>query len=97
MTDRIDPRPGEVLLDPACGTGGFLTSAIRQMRQRYVKTVGEEQRMQQGLRAVEKKQLVNFDDLLDAQVRKLNPKYARRPGRADRRPAPASRGHRRQP
>jgi type I restriction enzyme M protein len=25
MADRIDPRPGEVLLDPACGTGGFLT------------------------------------------------------------------------
>src|SRR5262249_41012431 len=24
--DRIDPKPGEVLLDPACGTGGFLTS-----------------------------------------------------------------------
>lgn len=57
MTDRIDPRPGEVLLDPACGTGGFLTAAIRQMRQRYVKTVEDEQRMQQGLRAVEKKQL----------------------------------------
>ena len=57
MTDRIDPRPGEILLDPACGTGGFLTSAIRQMRQRYVKTVEDEQRMQEGLRAVEKKQL----------------------------------------
>ncbi len=22
MADRIDPKPGEVLLDPACGTGG---------------------------------------------------------------------------
>ena len=27
MVDRIDPRPGELLLDPACGTGGFLTCA----------------------------------------------------------------------
>ena len=25
MADRIDPRPGEILFDPACGTGGFLT------------------------------------------------------------------------
>jgi type I restriction enzyme M protein len=25
MVDRIDPKPGELLLDPACGTGGFLT------------------------------------------------------------------------
>src|ERR1035437_1126168 len=57
MVDRIDPHPGELLLDPACGTGGFLTSAIGHMRARYVKTVDHEQRMQRALRAVEKKQL----------------------------------------
>ena len=57
MADRIDPHPGEMLLDPACGTGGFLTCAIRHMRKRYVKTVEDEERMQKGLRAVEKKQL----------------------------------------
>jgi type I restriction enzyme M protein len=57
MVDRIDPKPGELLLDPACGTGGFLTSSLRHMRDRYVKTVEDEQAMQQALRAVEKKQL----------------------------------------
>jgi len=57
MAERIDPHPGEILLDPACGTGGFLTCAIRHMRERYVKTVEDEQAMQQALRAVEKKQL----------------------------------------
>lgn len=57
MAERIDPHPGEILLDPACGTGGFLTCAIRHMRDRYVKKVKDEQAMQQGLRAVEKKQL----------------------------------------
>jgi type I restriction enzyme M protein len=57
MVDRIDPHPGEILMDPACGTGGFLTCAIRHMRDRYVKKVGDEQRMQEALRAVEKKQL----------------------------------------
>jgi type I restriction enzyme M protein len=57
MVERIDPTPGELLLDPACGTGGFLTCSIRHMRERYVKKVGDEQRMQQALRAVEKKQL----------------------------------------
>jgi type I restriction enzyme M protein len=57
MTDRIDPKPGEILLDPACGTGGFLTSAIRHMRDQYVKTPQDEQLMQQSLRAVEKKPL----------------------------------------
>src|ERR1019366_3374429 len=57
MVDRIDPHPGEILLDPACGTGGFLTCALRHMRERYVKKVEDEQTMQEALRAVEKKQL----------------------------------------
>ena len=57
MTDRIDPRPGELLLDPACGTGGFLTGAMRYMRDKYVKKPQDEATMQAALRAVEKKQL----------------------------------------
>ena len=61
MTDRINPQPGEIVFDPACGTGGFLTCAIRHMRDpnnpQGVKSVADEARMQGGLRAVEKKQL----------------------------------------
>jgi type I restriction enzyme M protein len=57
MSDRIDPRPGEILFDPACGTGGFLTCSIRHMRERYVKKPEDEAKMQGALRAVEKKQL----------------------------------------
>ncbi len=57
MADRIDPKPGEILYDPACGTGGFLTCSINHMRERYVKTAAEEKKMQQALRATEKKQL----------------------------------------
>lgn len=57
MADRIDPHPGEILFDPACGTGGFLTSAINHMRKRYVKRPDDEATMQKALRAVEKKQL----------------------------------------
>jgi type I restriction enzyme M protein len=57
MVDRIDPRPGETLFDPACGTGGFLTCSIRHMRDRYVKKTTDEWQMQNALRAVEKKQL----------------------------------------
>ena len=61
MTDRINPQLGEIVFDPACGTGGFLTCAIRHMRDpnnpHGVKSVSDEARMQGGLRAVEKKQL----------------------------------------
>ena len=55
MADRIDPKPGEILLDPACGTGGFLTCALRHMRERYVRRPEDEQTMQKTLRAYEKK------------------------------------------
>jgi type I restriction enzyme M protein len=57
MAERIDPKPGEILLDPACGTGGFLTCSIRHMRERYVKKPADEAEMQASLRAVEKKPL----------------------------------------
>lgn len=57
MANRVDPKPGEILMDFACGTGGFLTSAMRHMRERYVKTPADERIMQQSLRAVEKKPL----------------------------------------
>ncbi|CAA6603765.1 Type I restriction enzyme EcoEI M protein [Rhodospirillaceae bacterium LM-1] len=57
MVDRIDPKPGEILFDPACGTGGFLTCSLRHMRERYVKKPEDERTMQAALRAVEKKQL----------------------------------------
>ncbi|MBI3532600.1 MAG: SAM-dependent DNA methyltransferase, partial [Burkholderiales bacterium] len=57
MVDRIDPKPGEIIMDPSCGTGGFLTCSIRHMRERYVKTVEDEAALQANLRAVELKQL----------------------------------------
>ena len=57
MVQMIDPHPGETLFDPACGTGGFLTCAIRHMRDRYVKKPHDEWMLEGGLRAVEKKQL----------------------------------------
>lgn len=56
MVDRIDPKPGETLFDPACGTGGFLTCAIRHM-EKNISTAKQRAAMQAGLRAVEKKPL----------------------------------------
>ena len=57
MVQQIDPKPGEILMDPACGTGGFLTCAMRHMRERYVQRPEDEALMQASLRAVEKKPL----------------------------------------
>ena len=49
MTQMTDPKLGEQVLDPACGTGGFLTSAIDHVRGEYVKTVDHEQILQQSI------------------------------------------------
>lgn len=57
MTQMTDPKPGEILLDPACGTGGFLTCAINHMRDRYVQSTEDRKRMEASLRAIEKKPL----------------------------------------
>lgn len=39
ITEMVNPQMGEKVLDPACGTGGFLTSAIENMRRQGVKDV----------------------------------------------------------
>ncbi len=57
MVQQIDPKPGEIILDPACGTGGFLTCAMQHMRDTYVKRPEDEALLQASLRAVEKKPL----------------------------------------
>ncbi len=57
VVDQVDPRLGEKVLDPACGTGGFLVCAIEHMRSRYVKNLRDERRLQSNILGVEKKQL----------------------------------------
>ena len=33
MIDILDPKPGESIYDPACGTGGMLLGAVEHVRQ----------------------------------------------------------------
>ncbi len=49
MTQMTNPQLGDKVLDPACGTGGFLTAAIDHIRAEYVKTVNDEQTLQQSI------------------------------------------------
>jgi type I restriction enzyme M protein len=55
MVERTNPRLGEIIFDPACGTGGFLTCAIEHIRKNEVKSPADEQRLQESIRGVEKK------------------------------------------
>lgn len=55
--DMVNPRLGETVLDPACGTGGFLACAIEHIRKREVKTPEHEATLQTSIHGVEKKPL----------------------------------------
>ncbi len=56
IVQQIDPRLGETVLDPACGTGGFLTCAIEHLRAQ-AKTAADERRIQDCFHGIEKKHL----------------------------------------
>jgi type I restriction enzyme M protein len=56
MVDMLDPQLGETVLDPACGTGGFLTCTIEHIR-KQVKNESERNKMQTSIRGIEKKPL----------------------------------------
>lgn len=57
MVQMIDPQLHESVIDPACGTGGFLTCTIEYKRKHYVKTDDDEQILQASIYGVEKKPL----------------------------------------
>jgi type I restriction enzyme M protein len=52
-----NPKLGESIMDPACGTGGFLACAFDHVKANYVKTSEDHQTLQQQIFGVEKKQL----------------------------------------
>jgi type I restriction enzyme M protein len=56
IVDMVNPKLGEIVLDPACGTGGFLVSTLENMREE-VDSVDELQKLGKNIRGIEKKPL----------------------------------------
>lgn len=56
MVEMVDPQLDEHVLDPACGTGGFLTGALEHMR-RQERTKEDREKWQKNIVGVEKKAL----------------------------------------
>lgn len=78
MTQLLDPRPGESIYDPTCGTGGMLLSALAEVKRgggeyRTLKLYGQERnlitssiaRMNLFLHGVEDFQIIRGDTLAD--------------------------------
>jgi len=57
MVDILDPKLSEKVLDPACGTGGFLACAIDHKRKHYEKSAEDRTALQNSIFGVEKKAL----------------------------------------
>ena len=57
IVEMVDPQLGEKILDPACGTGGFLVNALQQIRKHQVKTQKDEKSLEQSIHGMELKQL----------------------------------------
>ena len=56
MVQQVDPRLGDIVLDPACGTGGFLVEALEHLAP-TVKTTQQRRALHTNLRGIEKKPL----------------------------------------
>jgi type I restriction enzyme M protein len=56
MVKIIEPRLGESIADFACGTGGFLTSALKEL-EKQVKTIEDREKYNQSVYGLEKKPL----------------------------------------
>jgi type I restriction enzyme M protein len=56
IVDQVNPRLGDTVMDPACGTGGFLTCAIEHLR-KQAKKAEHEKSIQASISGIEKKHL----------------------------------------
>lgn len=57
IVEMVDPKLGDRILDPACGTGGFLIDSLEYIRAKQVKTPEDEKLLQNSIYATEKKPL----------------------------------------
>lgn len=57
IVEMTDPKLGETIFDPACGTGGFLINTLEHIRKNYVKSASDEKKLYKDIRGVELKQL----------------------------------------
>jgi type I restriction enzyme M protein len=58
IVDRVAPRLGETILDPACGTGGFLAQAVDYLnKNNSTDSADARQKIEEAPRGIEKKPL----------------------------------------
>ena len=56
IVDMVNPKLGDIVLDPACGTGGFLISTLNHLK-KDVKSIEDKKILEKTLKGIEKKPL----------------------------------------
>ncbi len=56
IVDMTNPKLGDIVLDPACGTGGFLVSTINHLK-KHITSVEDQKILEKTLKGIEKKPL----------------------------------------
>ncbi|MDP3987195.1 MAG: N-6 DNA methylase [Nanoarchaeota archaeon] len=56
IVDMVNPKLGDIILDPACGTGGFLISTLNHLK-KDVKSIEDKKILEKTLKGIEKKPL----------------------------------------
>ena len=57
IVEMVAPQLNETVLDPACGTGGFLACTIDYKRKHFAKSTKDEENLQNSIHGVEKKSM----------------------------------------
>jgi len=57
ITQMINPKLKDIILDPACGTGGFIINSLEHIRENEVNTKQDEKNLQENIFGFEKKPL----------------------------------------
>ncbi|MBU1109623.1 MAG: type I restriction-modification system subunit M [Candidatus Riflebacteria bacterium] len=71
MVDIINPQLGESILDPACGTGGFLVNTIEHL-QKQVKTPADKKIIEKSIHGVEKKPMPHMLAMTNAMLHEID-------------------------
>ncbi|KKP93371.1 MAG: Type I restriction-modification system methyltransferase subunit [Parcubacteria group bacterium GW2011_GWA1_36_12] len=56
IVDMVNPKLGDIVLDPACGTGGFLISTLNHLK-KDIKNIEDQNKLEKNIRGIEKKPL----------------------------------------
>jgi type I restriction enzyme M protein len=80
IVNKLSPKINDVVLDPACGTGGFITALVDYHRKNNIKSIIDSKKIEKNIRGVEAKPLPYILSITNMFLHRLNTPYNIRRG-----------------